>query len=71
MCISAIYWAKIKKVYYCCTKEDAASIGFDDKRIYNMIKGVAEKTVEEAQVDHEDCLKIFKEWASKTDKVNY
>lgn len=71
MCLSAIYWAKIKKVYYGCTKEDAASIGFDDKIIYDLIKGVAEKTVEEAQVDREDCLKIFKEWASKADKVNY
>jgi guanine deaminase len=71
MCLSAIYWAKIKKLYYGCTKEDAAGIGFDDKRIYDMIKGVAEKTVEGVQVDREDCLKLFKEWASKTDKVNY
>lgn len=71
MCLSAIYWAKIRKVYYGCTKEDAAGIGFDDKLIYDMIKGVAEKKVEAVQVDREECLKLFKEWASKTDKVKY
>jgi len=71
MCLSAIYWAKIKKVYYGCTKEDAAGIGFDDKTIYDLIKGVVEKKLEFVQVDREDCLKIFKEWASKSDKVNY
>ncbi|MDP2906887.1 MAG: nucleoside deaminase [Nanoarchaeota archaeon] len=72
MCLSAIYWAKIKKVYYGCTKEDAASIGFDDKILYDILKGVCKDTLtEEVQVDREDCLKIFKEWASKADKVNY
>lgn len=71
MCLSAIYWAKIRKVYYGCTKEDAAGIGFDDKMIYDIIQGVAEKKLESAQLDREDCLKLFKEWASKTDKVNY
>ncbi len=72
MCFSAIHWAKIKKLYYGCTKEDAAGIGFDDKFIYDVIKGTVKKVqVEMLQVDREECLKPFKEWASKTNKVNY
>ena len=72
MCFSAIHWAKIKKLYYGCTKEDAAGIGFDDKFIYDVIKGTVKKVqVEMLQVDREECLKLFKEWASKADKVNY
>jgi guanine deaminase len=34
MCLSAIYWARLDKIYYCNTKEDAAGIGFDDQFIY-------------------------------------
>src|SRR4030095_1113397 len=37
MCLGAIYWSKIKKIYYACTRTDAASIGFSDDFIYNEI----------------------------------
>ena len=40
MCLAAIYWARISKVYYGCTKEDAARIGFDDNAIYEYIKNL-------------------------------
>ena len=39
MCFAAIHWAKIKKLYYGCTRFDAAGIGFDDKFIYDVIAG--------------------------------
>lgn len=72
MCFSAIHWAKIKKVYYGCTREDAAGVGFDDKYIYDVIKGEAEhKKVEFLQQDRESCLKAFDEWEAREDKVNY
>jgi len=38
MCLSAVIWANIKKIYYACTKEDAAEIGFRDDYIYDFIK---------------------------------
>jgi len=72
MCFSAIHWAKIKRVYFGCTKDDAAKIGFDDKYIYDVIKGVAEhKKVEFEQKDRKICLEPFKEWKAKDDKVQY
>lgn len=72
MCFSAIHWAKIKKLYYGCSKKDAAKIGFDDKFIYDVIKGISKKKqVRLKQVDRKECLKTFKKWEEKEDKVRY
>lgn len=72
MCFSAIHWAKMKKIYYGCTKEDAAKIGFDDKFIYDVIRGLSKrKQVKMRRIDKKECLKPFKKWYSKTDKVIY
>jgi len=72
MCLSAIHWAKIKKVYYGCTRDDAAGIGFDDKYIYDVIKGTAEhKKVILEQIERDSCIKAFIEWKDKEDKVQY
>ncbi|MDQ2085154.1 nucleoside deaminase [Herbivorax sp. ANBcel31] len=72
MCFAAMHWAKIQKVYYGCTREDAASIGFDDNYIYDVIKGVAkEKQVNLKQIGRELGMKAFKLWEGKSDKVKY
>jgi guanine deaminase len=72
MCLGAIHWAKMKKLYYGCTQEDAAQIGFDDKFIYDIIRGTAKKPqVEIVQIDRDECLKPFKEWEKKEDKIQY
>ncbi len=72
MCFSAIHWAKMKKLYYGCTKEDAAKIGFDDKFIYDVIKGTSKKKqVQITQIDREKCLKPFKQWELKVGKIQY
>ena len=55
MCLSAIIWANIKKVYYACTKEDASDIGFRDNDIYEFIKG-NNKIIDLKQIDREECL---------------
>ncbi|MCX7748381.1 MAG: nucleoside deaminase [Clostridia bacterium] len=72
MCFAAIHWAKIKKLYFGCTREDASKIGFDDKFIYDVIMGtVEEKQVELREIDRDECLKAFLKWDEKNDKVSY
>ncbi|GAE90761.1 tRNA-specific adenosine-34 deaminase [Acetivibrio straminisolvens JCM 21531] len=59
-------------MYYGCTREDAAKIGFDDNYIYDVIKGEAdEKRVSFVQMDRDTCLEAFREWEQKQDKVRY
>jgi len=72
MCFAAIHWAKMKKLTFGATREDAAKIGFDDQYIYDVIQGKAEKLqVAFFQDDHEECLKPFAEWKEKEDKKEY
>ncbi|MDD3102095.1 MAG: nucleoside deaminase [Patescibacteria group bacterium] len=72
MCFAAIHWAKIKKLYYGCTQQDAANIGFDDKFIYDAIKGTAKrKQVTTKQVNRQECLEPFKKWKSIKNKTRY
>jgi len=72
MCFGAIYWARPKKVYFACTKEDAAKIDFDDQFIYDELdkKGVNQKIEFENFMRHEANV-VFNQWAEKIDKVKY
>ena len=72
MCFAAIHWAKISRVYYGCTRKDAAEIGFDDEYIYEVIKGTAKQPrVEMLCTCHDECRAAFREWEQKEDKVMY
>jgi guanine deaminase len=72
MCFAAIHWAKLKKLYYGSTRQDAANIDFDDQYIYDVINGTAtELQVEVVQVDRDESLEPFKQWQCKMDRVQY
>ncbi|HEY8804393.1 MAG TPA: nucleoside deaminase [Clostridium sp.] len=72
MCFAAIHWAKIKKLYYGSTREDAAKIDFDDQYIYDVIKGTAkELQVEILQIHREESLEPFRQWKLKINKTKY
>ncbi|WP_040211016.1 nucleoside deaminase [Clostridium polynesiense] len=72
MCFAAIHWAKIKKLYYGATREDAADIDFDDQYIYDVIRGNAsELQVDVVQIDRDKSLEPFHEWKFKMDRVQY
>jgi guanine deaminase len=63
MCLGAIYWARIDKIYYANTKTDAAGIGFDDHLIYRELEcGMADRKLPFEQVLHEEAFAIFKLW---------
>ena len=62
MCLSAIIWSNIKKVYYGCTKKDAGEIGFRDDIIYEYLKGENKDLINLEQMDREECIKAFEEY---------
>ena len=72
MCLSAIYWARIDKIYYANTRDDAAAIQFDDQFLYDEIgKEIADRKIPMKQISREEALKVFEEWDNKDDKVRY
>ena len=71
MCLAAIYWAKIRRVHYGCTRKDAEKIGFRDRRLYDLIKKRKSPAVEKIKLERGECLKPFQEWNRKKDRVMY
>lgn len=72
MCLGAIYWSRPKAVYYACTKEDAAEIGFDDNFIYDEIDaGMENRSIKFINLSREDGREIFKKWETKEGRVDY
>lgn len=76
MCLSAIIWANIKKVYYGNTKEDAADIGFRDDFIYDYINKLTTgsddvSVLDLSALDREETIKTFKDFKYKKDKTIY
>lgn len=72
MCLGAIYWARPDKIYYACTKVDAAAINFDDDFIYQELDlPLPERKIPAVQLLQEEGVKVFEEWADKEDKVVY
>lgn len=72
MCLGAIYWARPKAVYYACTKEDAAKIGFDDDFIYDEInKNIEDRNIKFINLEREEGRKVFKKWEIKESRVDY
>ena len=72
MCLSAIYWSHIDKVYYANTRDDAHKIDFLDPVIYSELqKSNEEKKIRMVQMMREEGLKAFKIWDKKADKIKY
>lgn len=72
MCLGAIYWARLDKLYYGNSKADAKRIGFDDSFIYEEIKldPAKRKLPSEILLDKE-AIQSFKDWENKTDRIDY
>lgn len=72
MCLSAIYWARVRRVFYANTRRDAAKIKFDDDLIYREIsRPMARRKIPMRQLLRPEALKAFAAWEAKTDKVLY
>lgn len=72
MCLGAIYWAHLSKVYFANTAEDAAQIGFDDSFFYSELKKpLLERRIPTIQIMREEALAGFRAWAVKSDRIDY
>ena len=72
MCLSAIYWARINKIYFANTREDAQKIDFDDSLIYSELqKNINGRQIPMIQMMRSEALKAFELWNKKIDKVKY
>lgn len=76
MCLSAIIWSNIKKVYYGNTKEDAADIGFRDEYIYEFLEKLSDnktdkKVLNLKSLDRKDAIKVFERYKEENDKIEY
>ena len=72
MCLGAIYWARISRIYFANTAEDAAKIGFDDSLIYGELqRPYSERRIPIVQIMREEALAAFRAWADKPDKTAY
>lgn len=72
MCLGAVYWAHLDKMYYGNTKTDAKNIGFDDSFIYDEIDlKPSKRKLKSEQLLPEQAIKAFEAWTNKEDKIEY
>jgi guanine deaminase len=72
LCLGAIYWARLSRVYFANTHEDAAKIGFDDSFIYSELKlPHSQRRIPTIQMMREEALAGFRAWTEKLDKITY
>lgn len=72
MCLAAIYWSHVNKIFYGSTKVDAANINFDDSFIYDEImKNNSDRKLNMKQISRDETIELFNEWQNKTDRISY
>ena len=72
MCLGAIYWARPDKVFYACSRFDAAQIDFDDQFIYDQLDmPITNRKIRFEQLLRDDALQVFDAWRNKNDKTAY
>jgi tRNA(Arg) A34 adenosine deaminase TadA len=72
MCLGAIYWAHLDRIYYANTRDDAAQIGFDDALIYKELNAPLDnRQIPTVQLLAEEAISVFEAWEAKVDKIRY
>ena len=69
MCLSAIIWANIKKVYYGTNLKEAEEIGFRDDFIYEYLNGNNKEALDIEQLNHDECIELFNEYKDKNKEI--
>ena len=72
MCLGAIMWARIDKLYYAADRNDAARAGFDDEIFYTELALPADqRMLKPTQIFQKEAVKVFDKWNKTTDKITY
>jgi len=71
MCLSAILWASINKVYFGCTKLDAEKIGFNDNLFFNILSNNTKSHISMSKLNRIECLEVFNLWNRLDEKTSY
>ena len=72
MCLGAVYWARLDRLFYASTKADAAGAGFDDSFIYDeMPLRPDERSLPSVQMLRDEAARVFEAWINKDDRVEY
>jgi guanine deaminase len=72
MCLGAIYWARLSRIYFASAAADASNIGFDDSLIYREIaQPLTHRTIPMVQMMREESLAAFRAWEEKPNKIVY
>jgi len=72
MCLAAIWWARISRIYYANTRNDAARIGFDDSEIYQEVtRDLTDRRIPLVHCPNQEAVQAMREWTEKQDKIPY
>lgn len=72
MCLGAIYWARPAGIFFAGTREDAAVVGFDDELFYSELDKPNEaRQLKMVGLLRDEALKVFQNWAEKSDRTEY
>ncbi|MES2730748.1 MAG: nucleoside deaminase [Bacteroidota bacterium] len=72
MCLGAIYWFRLDRIYYANTRQDAANIGFDDALLYQeRAKPLAQRMLPIEHIANEKALSAFQLWQTRQNKISY
>ncbi|HSW50292.1 MAG TPA: nucleoside deaminase [Bryobacteraceae bacterium] len=72
MCLGAIYWARLDRLYFAASRDDAAEAGFDDARIHDALTAAPDaRTIPVERLLQQEAWKAFEQWKQKADRIDY
>ncbi len=72
MCLSAIYWARLDRIWYANNQADAAAIQFDDEWLYREVAlPITDRSLPTRNLLRDEALTVFQAWDAKPDKIRY
>lgn len=72
LCLAAVYWARMERIYYAADRDDAAAVGFDDRHFYEeLVKEPADRSIPVVQFLRDEACAAMQAWFAKEDRIPY